>query len=199
VIVATAAGKGYYEQRVCKSVLPRGNSSKIAQDISMSEQTVAADPAVRRKAMLRALGLPLVMLAMIWGMFLLNALFAIDVTSYFSYRSDSEPMSVLTALYLALGFSPLLLGYAWFLARKALGLVDHGVEVTGKVTSIGKLGRHGMVPLRYSYVYRSTAYSGAVDILKDDAKKRRDEGKIRLLVNSRKPSQSDLYENIFKQ
>ena len=145
------------------------------------------------------MALPLVLLAMIWGMFLLNALFGVDATTYLPHRSDREPMSVLMSLYIALGFTPIMIGYAWFGARKALGLVDHGVEVIGKVVSIGKLGRGGMVPLRYSYVFRSTAYSGKVDIVKDEAKKRRDEGKVRLLVNSRKPSQSDLYENIFKQ
>jgi hypothetical protein len=161
----------------------------------MSDQAAAANPDFRRKTLLTALAVPAIMLAAVWTMFLIKALFGIDVMTYVS---QMEAMSVSTWLYLALGATPILIGYGWYAARKRLGLADHGVEVLGSVVSVGKIAQHGMLPVRYRYRYQNASYSGAMDLLEKDAQALGEAGRIRLIVNSRKPGQSDLYEHVFK-
>jgi hypothetical protein len=100
---------------------------------------------------------------------------------------------------MALGLTPIVLGYGFYVVRKSLGLVEHGVEVIGKALSVRTLGQHGMIVLRYEYEFCNSHYTGAVDVLTDHGRRLLAEGNIRLIVNSKKPSHSDLFESIFPQ
>jgi hypothetical protein len=93
-------------------------------------------------------------------------------------------------LYRALGISGLILVWVLWRTFRDLTLIEHGVEITGRVTGFGKIRSTIMTPVYYEYDFEGVHYTGAADMLRDEAAKYNAGSDIVLLLNPKKPKRA---------
>jgi hypothetical protein len=134
-------------------------------------------------------GGPVVLLFLLYGLRLVG----IDPLNK---RGDEE--GVPASVYLTFAVIGVVICVPWCVLRirKSVYLAKYGVEVIGKVTSISNLQKNGQMPMRYGYVFAGTTYTGATDIVKEQAGAYRANPQVRLLVDPAKPSRAMLYADV---
>jgi hypothetical protein len=139
-----------------------------------------------RRALISQLGPPVVILIALWGAYVAR-LFGFDVIDWLKGKEPTDPT---TLLFIVLGFTVLNGVYLIRIIVRTAGLVRHGVEVHGRVTSIGALGEMGGRAIRYEYVYNGQTYKGAFDAILTEIEKYKKNPAILIVVDSSNPSRS---------
>jgi len=112
---------------------------------------------VRRYVLWENLSLIIVALVLLWGIYAAKALFDFDVAP-----KREGPPGATESLYLVLGLvgTPLIVGIGWWRIRRNLRLYRVGVEITGRISSVGTVGAQ-LVTIRYQFEHDGRWYSGA--------------------------------------
>ena len=160
----------------------------------MNDQPRKLPKSVRIYILLVYLVLPALGVIAFWCLLLLRWLAGIDAIAWFR---DKEPSSVEFFAWLATGATVVVSLWAFFGRRRHLALAVRGVEITGKVYSVGPFGACGQVPVYYEYAFGGRWYFGATDMTKDEAAGYLDSPDIQVVVDPKKPSRSLPHEEVW--
>jgi hypothetical protein len=154
-------------------------------------------PELRRKISRNQILIVGAFVAVAWGLWALKYFFNIDFTKktleHKVPADASGPLS--TWFWIATAVTAGGIPWCWWTTRKKLRFAEFGVEVFGTITSI-KAGRHGQMPVRYSYEYDGRTYHGAVDLTADENHPLAPGVAVHLLVDPQKPSKSLPYDEV---
>lgn len=122
-----------------------------------------------------------------WSIYFLHSVFAIDVVAAIN---NTESTQGDTTLYLVVAIVATLVAatYSTLQIRKAVWLAGNGVEITGTITSIGRVSAKGIVRVDCMYTYAGAPFRKAWTEPKDIASQRSEWDEIALIVDPDNPS-----------
>jgi hypothetical protein len=126
----------------------------------MGEPIREVSPRLKRRIYLVHSAGPAFAMALLWGCFLLDVLFNVDLIAVVArHKPDASDWAI--ALLLAVAATLIGPAIAVVQVRKALSLARNGVEVIGHVTKVGSWSRSGLVKAECQYSYRGLDYTYA--------------------------------------
>ena len=160
----------------------------------MSKALREIDAPFRRRMLLKHSTVPVIVSAMTWVLYVVNAAFHIDVLHLLSSpdRARSSPTEM---LILAVIITSILLVIAIVQTRKAIDLARVGVEVEGTISRHGTFSYHGHLRVECSYTIGNAEHVFIWSTLRDMAPAVGE--KVVLLVDPQNPKRCMLIENVF--
>lgn len=145
---------------------------------------------VRKSIIKEQLGLPISMAISAWGMFLLDALFGIDLVG-------GETDSTAAALYFAIGATVIFAAYAGYQVYKALQLAKSGVEVIAEISSVGSISAYDLVHVNCEYFFDNQSFHVKWSVHTLGVQKLLRSGQVVLIIDPLKPSRWMRRDQVF--
>jgi hypothetical protein len=155
----------------------------------MSVEKRPLSPAQRRHILWENALLPGLLIALMWGLYLLSAIFDVDLLRYLQRRR--QPGTPFMYLVLACGVTVGSLLWAAYYVHRAWLLATRGVEVVATIKRVGRLKAGGMVRVDYEFWLNGLLIRQAMSCHEEAAEEyRRGTKPLVLVCDPRRPQRS---------